>query len=125
MSKAVVYTGADPTHVDDDNVQGEWEDDEDVADVTVRAGVTEIKLRAFLRCKGLTNLSFLQGSSVTTVGGWAFERSGIASLQGMKGVRMAGFRAFAHCKDLRTIEGLGCEEMGHAAASPTAPCCSR
>jgi hypothetical protein len=111
MSKAVVYTGADPTLVDDDNLQGEWQDDEDVADVTVRDGVTEIKLRAFLRCKGLTNLSFLQGSSVTTVEEYAFRETSIITLLGMEGVRKIGGYVFYECKDLRTIEGLGCEEM--------------
>jgi hypothetical protein len=30
----------------------------------------------------------------------------------MEGVRKIGNMAFAYCKDLRTIEGLGCEEMG-------------
>jgi hypothetical protein len=29
-------------------------------------------------------------------------------------VRKIGNRAFEQCKDLRTIEGLGCEEMGNA-----------
>jgi hypothetical protein len=30
----------------------------------------------------------------------------------MEGVRKIGYAAFANCVDLRTIEGLGCEEMG-------------
>jgi hypothetical protein len=30
----------------------------------------------------------------------------------MEGVRKIGELAFAYCRDLRTIEGLGCEEMG-------------
>jgi hypothetical protein len=30
----------------------------------------------------------------------------------MEDVRKIGFAAFAECVDLRTIEGLGCEEMG-------------
>ena len=38
--------------------------------------------------------------------------SGIASMQGMGRVRKIGANAFANCEDLRTIEGLGCEEMG-------------
>jgi hypothetical protein len=32
----------------------------------------------------------------------------------MEGVRKIGHVAFAYCKDLRTIEGLACEEMGHS-----------
>jgi hypothetical protein len=38
--------------------------------------------------------------------------SGIAALLGLEGVRKIGRWAFAYCADLRTIEGLGCEEMG-------------
>jgi hypothetical protein len=30
----------------------------------------------------------------------------------MEAVRKSGYGAFCNCKDLRTIEGLGCEEMG-------------
>ncbi|GMI28328.1 hypothetical protein TeGR_g10146 [Tetraparma gracilis] len=67
---------------------------------------------AFRFCKGLTNLSFLKDSTITTVGHSAFQGSGIAALWGMEGVRKIGANAFANCEDLRTIEGLGCEEMG-------------
>ncbi|GMI28095.1 hypothetical protein TeGR_g7330 [Tetraparma gracilis] len=104
MSKAVVYEGS----------KGEFLNDEEVTDVTVADGIKEIVFQAFGGCKGLTNLSFLQGSVVTTVGRSAFNRSGIASLQGMERVSKIGIAAFAYCKDLRTIEGLGCEEMGIA-----------
>ncbi|GMI23942.1 hypothetical protein TeGR_g274, partial [Tetraparma gracilis] len=86
--------------------------DEDATDVTVADGVTEIEELGFCDCKGLTNLSFLEDSAITAVGGSAFERAGIASLHGMERVRKIGKWAFAYCKDLRTIEGLGCEEMG-------------
>ena len=101
MSKAVVYMGGD-----------EFEGDKEVTHVTVADRVTEIKSGAFLGCKGLTNLSFLKDSAITTVGDSAFARSGIASLLGMEAVRKIGYAAFLACKDLRTIEGLGCEEMG-------------
>jgi hypothetical protein len=80
--------------------------------VTIADGVTEIKEQAFDGCKGLTNLSFLKGSAITTVGEDAFQESGIASLLGMESVRKIGNWAFHSCKDLRSIEGLGCEEMG-------------
>jgi len=112
MSKAVVCTGADPTEDEDGETWGEWEGEVDVADATIADGVTEIKEAAFCRCKGLTNLGFLKGSSITTIGNWAFQRSGIITLQGMERVRKIGVGAFANCEDLRTIEGLGCEEMG-------------
>jgi hypothetical protein len=113
MSKAAVYTGADPSEFDEEGEPiGEWEDDEEVTDVTIADGVTEIKEAAFYSCTGLTNLSFLKDSAITTVGHSAFRESGIASLQGMEIVRKIGDGAFADCKDLRTIEGLGCEEMG-------------
>jgi hypothetical protein len=102
MSKAVVCTGREQ----------EFDGDEEVTHVTVAGGVTEIKRRAFAWCKGLTNLSFLKDSAITTVGDHAFQRSGIITLLGMEGVRKFGICAFAWCKDLRTIEGLGCEEMG-------------
>ncbi|GMI39571.1 hypothetical protein TeGR_g12080 [Tetraparma gracilis] len=110
MSKAVVYTGADPTYDSDDEPVGEWEGDEEVYDVTFADGLTEIKEYAFQGCKGLTNLSF--HSAITTVGEYAFAESGIITLQGMELVRKIRIAAFAECKDLRTIEGLGCEEMG-------------
>ncbi|GMI28282.1 hypothetical protein TeGR_g6919 [Tetraparma gracilis] len=109
MSKAVVCTGAEPTGY---YGGGEWQDDEDVTGVTIADGVTEIKRKAFHGCKNLTNLSFLKGSAITTIGYHAFARSGIASLQGMEGVMKIGIWAFHDCQDLRTIEGLGCEEMG-------------
>ncbi|GMI38093.1 hypothetical protein TeGR_g1666 [Tetraparma gracilis] len=102
MSKAVVYRG------------GAWEfqGNREITHVTVADGVTEIKLQAFRSCKGLTNLSFLKGSAITTIEQSAFLGSGIAALLGLELVRKIGNSAFACCKDLRTIEGLGCEEMG-------------
>jgi hypothetical protein len=90
----------------------EFAGDREVTHVTVADGVTEIKYRAFWFCIGLTNLSFLEGSSITTVKADAYRGSGIITLLGMEGVRKIGSYAFAYCKDLRTIEGLGCEEMG-------------
>jgi hypothetical protein len=86
--------------------------DEEVTHVTIADGVTEIKEHAFWDCKGLTNLGFLKDSAITTIGDNAFRKSGIVTLQGMEGVRKIGNCAFQECKDLRTIEGLGCEEMG-------------
>jgi hypothetical protein len=80
--------------------------------VTVADGVTDIKQWAFLGCKGLTNLGFLKGSAITTIGESAFEDSGIITLLGMEAVRRIWNEAFRHCLSLRTIEGLGCEEMG-------------
>jgi hypothetical protein len=112
MSKAVVYTGADPVVNTEGRLCDEWEGDEEVTDVTVADGVAEIKERAFWGCKGLTNLSFLKDSAITTIGDRAFARSGIAALWGVESVRKIGNWAFYHCQDLRTIEGLGCEEMG-------------
>ncbi|GMI21758.1 hypothetical protein TeGR_g8602 [Tetraparma gracilis] len=103
MSKAVVYTGW----------KGEWkQEDTGVTDVTIADGVTEIKEYAFYFRKGLTNFSFLEGSAVTTVGESACRGSGIVTLLGMEDVRKIGSYAFASCYSLRTIEGLGCEEMG-------------
>jgi hypothetical protein len=112
MSKAVVYTGAAPTVNKEGEVLGEWQGDEDVTHVTIADGVTAIKWYAFWGCTGLTNLGFLKDSAVRTILFDAFLRSGIVSLQGIEGVRKIAARAFADCKDLRTIEGLGCEEMG-------------
>ncbi|GMI19407.1 hypothetical protein TeGR_g12130 [Tetraparma gracilis] len=111
MSKAVVYTGADPEEGIGGDV-GEWQEDEEVTDVTIADGVTEIKEAAFHGCKGLTNLSFLKNSAITTIGRGAFARSGITTLQWTECVRKIGYAAFYECEDLRTIEGLGCEEMG-------------
>ncbi|GMI57967.1 hypothetical protein TeGR_g4773 [Tetraparma gracilis] len=83
-----------------------------VADVTFAGGVAEIKPLAFCGCKGVTNLGFLKGSAITTVGEQACRDSGIITLQGMERVRKIGSHTFYGCKDLRSIEGLGCEEMG-------------
>jgi hypothetical protein len=102
MSKAVVYTGEEE----------EFAEDQEVTHVTVRDEVIWITYMAFYGCKGLTNLSFLEGSVITSVGDYAFSRSGIITLQGMDNVRKIGEAAFRACGDLRTIEGLGCEEMG-------------
>jgi hypothetical protein len=111
MSKAVAYTGADPTEDELGDPLGEWQDDADVADVTVAGGVAEIKNYAFRGCKGLTNLSFLKDSAITTVRQLAFSSAGIITLQGMERVRKIGHSAFCDCTDLRTIEGLACEVM--------------
>jgi hypothetical protein len=108
MSKAVVYTGRVTSAFE----RGEFQGDEEVTDVTIADGITEIKRYTFQGCKGLTNLSFLKDSAITTVGAAAFLQSGIITLLGMKGVRTIGSYAFQQCMDLRTIEGLGCEEMG-------------
>ena len=102
MSKAVVCTGR----------EREFEGDEEVTHVTIADGVMDIKFAAFYGCKGLNNLSFLKDSAVRTIGDFVFEWSGIAALWGMEGVRKIGYGAFIDCEDLRTIEGLGCEEMG-------------
>jgi hypothetical protein len=112
MSEAVVYMGADPTVNEEGNLMGEWDGDEDVTDVTIADGVTEIKDQSFCGCKGLNNLRFLEGEGVTTIGSNAFARSGITTLQGIEGVRKIEHYAFWMCEHLRTIEGLGCEEMG-------------
>ncbi|GMI51629.1 hypothetical protein TeGR_g9534 [Tetraparma gracilis] len=112
MSEAVMYTGADPTEDEDGETWGEWEGDAEVTDVTINDGLTEIKDWAFQGCTGLPNLSFLKDSTITTVGQYAFAESGIIILLGMEDVRKIGDAAFYACKDLRTIEGLGCEEMG-------------
>ncbi|GMI23235.1 hypothetical protein TeGR_g13289 [Tetraparma gracilis] len=112
MSKAVVYRGAEPTDNAEGFAVGEWDGDEEVADVTITAGLTEIKEAAFNRCKGLNNLRFLTGSGITTIGRYAFAMTRIITLQGVEGARKLGNFAFFACKDLRTIEGLGCEEMG-------------
>ncbi|GMI21935.1 hypothetical protein TeGR_g2731, partial [Tetraparma gracilis] len=103
MSKAVMYTGGVEGH--------------DVTDVIVADGLTDIEESAFNGCTGLANLSFIRNSTISTVGESAFERSGIASLWGMEDVRKIGASAFRDCVDLRTIEGLGCEEMGVACFS--------
>ncbi|GMI27568.1 hypothetical protein TeGR_g6517 [Tetraparma gracilis] len=112
MSKAVVYTGADPTLDEDGNWVGEWEGDVEVRDVAVADGVTGVKSYAFYGCEGIKNLSFLEDSAITTVGEFAFKELGIVNLLGAEGVRKIGAAAFQDCRDLRTIEGLGCEEMG-------------
>ncbi|GMI26195.1 hypothetical protein TeGR_g4236 [Tetraparma gracilis] len=112
MSKAVVYTGAEPTDDEEGMPVGEWENDEEVYDVTFADGLTEVKEYAFQGCKGLTNLIFPMDSAITTVGDFAFSESGIASLQWMERVRKIGCYAFQQCENLRTIEGLCCEEMG-------------
>ncbi|GMI28469.1 hypothetical protein TeGR_g9158 [Tetraparma gracilis] len=113
MSKAVVYTGADPTVNEEEFEVAEWQDDQDVADVTVADGLTKIKDSAFYGCRGLKNLRFLKDSVITTLGVNAFRESGIITLLGIEAVRKLGKWAFASCTDLRTIEGLGCEEMGN------------
>jgi hypothetical protein len=104
MTEAVMCTG----------IEREFEGDEYVTHVTLAAGLAEINDFAFTNCEGLTNLSFLKGSAIMTIGRSAFSHSGIVTLLGMERVRKIGLSAFADCQDLRTIEGLGCEEMGFA-----------
>ena len=92
QSKAVVCTGTEPN--EESEWKGEWQDDEEVTDVTIAVGVTEIKKQAFSGCMGLTNLSFLKDSAITTIGEMAFSESGIITLLGMEGVREIGSCAF-------------------------------
>jgi hypothetical protein len=102
MSNAIVYMGGEE----------EFMGDREVTDVTVADGVTEIGPRAFRGCKGLTSLSFLRDSAVSTIDWQAFASTRIISLLGIEGVSEIVTGAFASCKSLRAIEGLGCEEMG-------------
>jgi hypothetical protein len=99
------------------NASGEWkgehEDDSEVLHVTIAdPRVVKIQESAFCGCAGLADLSFLENSSVTILGDSAFQRSGVSALLGMERVRAIGSRAFSQCRDLRSIEGLGCESMG-------------
>jgi hypothetical protein len=112
MSKAVVYMGR----------EREWRLDEEVTHVTVAFWVTEIKQQAFGGCKGLTNLSFLKGSAITTVGDGAFERSGISTLQGMEVSSASASSPSAWtCAPSRACAA----RRWATAASTIAPCCSR
>jgi hypothetical protein len=97
MSKAVMYTGADPELDEDGELVGEFQCDTDVTDVAVGDGLTEIRNRAFCGCMGLKNLSFLKDSAITTIGDHAFRKSGITYLHGMEGVKKIGYMAFAYC----------------------------
>ena len=81
-------------------------------DATVADGVTEIKQNEYSGRKDITSLRFLENSAIRTVRRSAFQESGVTSLHGMERVIKIGIAAFAWCKDLCTIEGLGCEEMG-------------
>jgi hypothetical protein len=123
MSKAVVYRGRVMGFG-----EGEWQDDEDVTDVTVADRVTEInteiKLNAFRGCTGLTNLSFLEGSTITTVGHSAFSRSGIISLQGMEGVRKVDVALSAIARTCAPSRAWAARRWA-LTASPGAPCCGR
>ncbi|GMI22117.1 hypothetical protein TeGR_g3182 [Tetraparma gracilis] len=96
-SSASSDSDSDSSSLNEDEEIGEWEDDEDVTDVTIADGVTEIKEKAFWGCEGLTNLSFLKGSAITTIGGNAFNGTGLINLQGIKGVRKIGMGTFASC----------------------------
>lgn len=108
-----MYMGAELTeYADGEGGFGEWEDDQNVTNVIFAVGLTVIKRQAFYGCKGLTNLGFLKGSAIMTIEQQAFTQAGIAALLGLELVRKIGAWAFSNCKDLRTIEGLGCEEMG-------------
>jgi hypothetical protein len=111
MSKAVLCTGR----------RREFEGDEEVFHVTVAYGLMEIRLRAFRLCKGLTNLSFLEGSAITTIGRNAFARSGITTLQGIEGVRKIEHYAFWMARTCAPSRAWAARRWA-AAASPTAPC---
>ena len=62
MSKAVVYTGAEPTPPPPGGLDpvGEWQDDKEVRHVTVNDGLMEIKDRAFYGCTGLADTFVLR-----------------------------------------------------------------
>ena len=106
-----MYSGGVREYVGDTEVTNVILDDFDLDD-EFDVVVTKIEEQAFSRCTNLTNLSFLEESAVTTLGNEAFGESGIITLQGIEGVKKIGRAAFYECVDLRTIEGLGCEEMG-------------
>lgn len=72
--------------------------------------VTEIAGEAFARCTGLTNI-YISGS-VTTIGNWAFDRTGLQRVSIPDSVSFLGTGAFSGCKDLATATlGTGLREI--------------
>jgi hypothetical protein len=125
MSKAVVYTGTVPVADEDGEREGEWQDDEEVTDVTIADGLTEIKTCSFYGCKGLTNLRFLKDSAIMTIGGNAFQDSGTISLQGMEDAKNISAAPPSPAARTCAPSRAWAARRWATPASPGAPYCSR
>ena len=52
-------------------------DNSGLQSITIPSTITEIGQSAFSRCRSLSTVTFASGSTLTTIGGWAFEKANI------------------------------------------------
>ena len=78
-----------------------------LSSVTIPASVTEIGKNAFYNCydgsTGLTEVTFAEGSKLETIGESAFNGCGISSVTIPASVTEIGQKAFAYCKNLKSV----------------------
>ena len=80
-----------------------------LSSITIPASVTEIGKNAFYNCydssnkTGLTEVTFAEGSKLETIGESAFNGSGISSVTIPASVTSIGQKAFAYCKNLKSV----------------------
>ena len=73
--------------------------------IEIPAGVTSIGYEAFFGCSSLTDVSFAEGSQLTSIGSYAFYGcSSLTSIEIPVGVTSIGSLAFDGCSNLTSIE---------------------
>ena len=89
---------------------------QNLPNVTIPAGVTEIGWDAFADCDSLEVVDFAEGSKCTTIGEYAFNRcSNLKSITIPAGVTEIGVEAFAGCYNLEVVDfakGSKCTSIG-------------
>ena len=90
-------------------------EDNEVTELEIPDGVTEIGNCAFYGCMGLTNVT--GGKDLTSIGNAAFYKAGLTSITIPSGVKNIGGSAFWYCENLAsvTIEGNNLESIGEYA----------
>lgn len=80
----------------------------------IPSGIVAIENEAFAHCAGLTDVALPE--SLVRIGDWAFDSSGLTSIQIPIGVTQIGVGAFSACASLARIEGgAGLVQIGRRA----------
>ena len=80
----------------------------------IPSGIVAIGNEAFAHCAGLTDIALPE--SLVRIGDWAFDSSGLTSLQIPVGVTQIGVGAFSACANLARIDGgAGLVQIGRRA----------
>lgn len=77
------------------------DEDTEITDLVIPEGVTSIGSDAFVRCEGITSVSF--PSTLETIGDNAFAHSGLTSVVIPQGITMINDGTFQYCRNLTSV----------------------